>query len=56
MVARTGTVILGHKVTLEVEVRQAEQQDRKNLGFDVYLVKQSCLTDPRLPAYLWTVT
>ena len=34
MVARTGTVILGHKVTLEVEVRQAEQQDRKNLGFE----------------------
>ena len=32
--AGTGTVVLGQEVTLEVETIQAEQQDRRNLGFE----------------------
>ena len=31
-VDRAGTVTLEHKVTLEVEATQAEQQDRRSLG------------------------
>lgn len=32
LVGRSGAVILEHKVTLEVEATQAEQQDRRSLG------------------------
>lgn len=41
LVAGAGTVILEHKVTLEAEAAQAEQQYRRNLGYECCAVHTS---------------